>query len=236
MKPQTVAIVDDQTTNLKILGRLAASLGEAVLVRTFDRPRDALDAFPADPPDLIITDYIMPDLDGAAFIRSVRAMACCDDVPVIVITAYEDRALRYTALEAGATDFLLSPVDPSEFTARSRNLLTLRRQQLMLKRRASRLERRMAVEEQRHRKALTRSHERLARVIDAIPVMISATDREGRFVFANRHFADSLGQEARDLIGRTPAEVCGEPHGQAWLDMDRRLVEHGAPSADIEEV
>jgi two-component system cell cycle sensor histidine kinase PleC len=236
VKPQTVAIVDDQITNLKILGRLAGSLGTGVQVRTFERPRDALASFPTDPPDLVITDFIMPEIDGAAFIRSVRTIACCDDVPVIVITAYEDRVLRYRALEAGATDFLLSPVDPSEFAARSRNLLTLRRQQQILKRRAFRLERRIALDERRHREALQRSHERLIRVIDAIPVMISATDRDGRFVFANRHFAQSLGREIADLIGRTPVETCGPVRGAAWAAIDADLVAGVKRLLSFEEV
>jgi PAS domain S-box-containing protein len=185
---------------------------------------------------LVITDFIMPELDGAAFIRNVRTIACCDDVPVIVITAYEDKLLRYRALEAGATDFLLSPVDPSEFAARSRNLLTLRRQQQMLKRRAFRLERRIALEERRHREALQRSHERLIRVIDAIPVMISATDRDGRFVFANRHFARSLGREIADLIGRVPVEACGPERGGAWAAIDADLVAGLERPLSFEEV
>lgn len=236
MKRQTVAIVDDQATNLKILGRLATALGNGVEVLTFERPYDALAAFLQSPPDLVITDFIMPELDGAGFIHSIRGMACCNDVPVIVITAYEDRLLRYRALEAGATDFLLSPVDPSEFTARSRNLLMLRHHQLLLKERAKRLERDLVAEEERHRQALSESHERLARVIDAIPVMISATDRDGRFVFANRQFARSLGLGRDEVIGRTPAQLCPAPRGTEWSDLDRRLAGGQGGDQSFEEV
>jgi len=57
-----------------------------------------------------------------------------------MITALEDRAIRYQALEAGATDFLTKPVDHTECRARCRNLLTLRQQQLTIKDRASWLE------------------------------------------------------------------------------------------------
>jgi two-component system, cell cycle sensor histidine kinase PleC len=236
VKPQTVAIVDDQATNLKILGRLATALGNGIEVRTFDRPQDALTAFAHSPPDLVITDFIMPEMDGAGFISSIRGMPCCNDIPVIVITAYEDRLLRYRALEAGATDFLLSPVDPSEFAARSRNLLMLRRQQLLLKERATRLERDLVAEEERHRQALIESHERLARVIDAIPVMISATDCSGRFIFANRHFAESLGLDRDSVIGRTPADLCPPPRGVEWVDLDRRLADGQGGRLSFEEV
>mgnify|MGYP002829086421 CR=1 FL=1 len=77
----------------------------------------------------------MPHLDGAEFEQSLSRLPTCSDVPVIVVTAYEDRGFRYDALNAGATDFLLSPVDHEEFRARARNMLTLRFQQGLLKRR-----------------------------------------------------------------------------------------------------
>ncbi len=70
----------------------------------------------------------MPEMDGATFVEHFRALPGCADIPVIVVTAYEDREYRYRALEAGATDFLLSPVDHHEFVTRARNLLNLRRQ------------------------------------------------------------------------------------------------------------
>ncbi len=78
---------------------------------------------------------------GPRFIRTVRRLPALAEVPIIVVTIYEDRDYRYKALEAGATDFLLSPVDHLEFRARARNLLTLRRQQLLLAERAADLER-----------------------------------------------------------------------------------------------
>jgi response regulator RpfG family c-di-GMP phosphodiesterase len=118
VKRQTVAIVDDRITNLKILERLAASLDDRIEVKTFDHPARALEYAGPEVPDLVITDFKMPDLDGAEFIRRFRALPSCADVPVMVITAYEDRDLRYQALEAGATDFLLSPVDHHEFRVR----------------------------------------------------------------------------------------------------------------------
>jgi two-component system cell cycle sensor histidine kinase PleC len=97
-------------------------------VSDYEDPRDALVAASEIVPDLIITDFNMPEMDGATFVESFRALPGCSDIPVIVVTAYEDREYRYRALEAGATDFLLSPVDHHEFITRARNLLNLRRQ------------------------------------------------------------------------------------------------------------
>ena len=234
MSGQTVVIIDDRITNLKILERLAQSLGD-VTVRTFGDPHDALAFMSAHPPDLIVTDFRTPDLDGAEFIRQFRTHAACADVPVIVITAYEDRDLRYRALEAGATDYLLSPVDHHEFRARSRNLLTLRRQQILIKRKALSLEEQIAVEARRHEDALRQSHERLLRVIDAVPVMISATDPDGRFVFVNRCYAAWIGSPAAAVIGRTPVEALPTDHTRKIMELDRRLLAGEVEPASFEE-
>jgi len=224
VRRQIVAIVDDRITNLKILERLATSLSDGVAVKTFDNPLAALAFASTQEPDIVITDFKMPELDGAEFIRRFRALDNCADVPVMVITAYEDKDLRYRALEAGATDYLLSPVDHHEFRVRSRNLLTLRRQQLLLKERAISLEERMIEEERRHQDALRHSHELLLRVIDAVPVRVSATDKEGRFVFANESFARAIGRPVQAMIGRTPRELRPGAESDAAMEMDRRLI------------
>ncbi len=52
----------------------------------------------------------MPDLDGAEVTRRIRQLPHGADVPVVVVTAYDDRDFRLQALEAGATDFLLAPL------------------------------------------------------------------------------------------------------------------------------
>ena len=222
-KRQTVVIVDDRATNLKILERLAQSLDQ-VEVRLFDHPQRALDDAARSPPDLVLTDFNMPDLDGATFIRRFRAIAACADVPVIVVTAYEDRDLRYKALEAGATDFLLSPVDHHEFRVRSRNLLTLRQQQFMLRARASSLEEKIVADARRHRDALRESHELLLRVIDTVPLALVATDRDGRYVFVNDWFARSIGKPPAAIIGQTPVAVSADPYARESMERDRRIM------------
>src|SRR5437763_12207755 len=120
-----VVILDDRATNRNIYTRLAASLEEGVAVTAFADPLMALEWLADHPADLVITDYKMPKLDGAQFTRRFRAQPSGVDTPVIVITVYEDRSLRLRALEAGATDFLQSPVDHQEFLTRARNLVKL---------------------------------------------------------------------------------------------------------------
>ena len=82
----------------------------------------------------------------------------------------------------------------------------------------------MIADERRHRDALRHSHELLMRVIDAVPVMVSATDREGRFVFVNECFARRVGKPAATIIGRVPRKSRDDLQARAAMERDRRIV------------
>lgn len=135
-----VYIVDDRATARNLLEGMAKSLQADIEVESFADPRHALERAARQVPDLIITDYRMPSMDGIEFTRRLRALDNLADVPIVVITVVEDRKIRQRALECGATDFLTRPIDPHECRARCRNLLALRRGQKTLGERADRLE------------------------------------------------------------------------------------------------
>lgn len=136
-----ILIIDDQSTSRQILEELVASLGEGATTDSFADPVVALAWTRANPPDLVLTDYKMPYMNGVEFTRRFRQLY--PETPLVMITALEDRSIRYQALEAGATDFLTKPVDHIECRARCRNLLTLRKHQILIKDRAHWLEERV---------------------------------------------------------------------------------------------
>jgi CheY-like chemotaxis protein len=120
-----IVVVDDRDTNRTIYSRLALSIGEGVRVQAFGDPGEALDWLEAHRPDMIVTDYDMPRINGAEFIGRFRAMPHSGAVPIMMITVKDQRMLRLRALESGATDFLTTPIDHYEFLSRARNLLKL---------------------------------------------------------------------------------------------------------------
>ncbi|MBT5415110.1 MAG: response regulator, partial [Rhodospirillaceae bacterium] len=197
-----IVIVDDRVTNRNILVKLAQTLGQDIAVEAFASPDPALEWMALNTPDLVITDYKMPDMDGDAFIARIRDLPRCFDVPVVVVTVYEDRDFRYRALEAGATDFLLSPVDHHEFRTRARNLLTLRKQQEIIKRRAYALERRLETTNRLHERELRETEEKFRLVINTVPAMISASDTAGGCVFINNYQAAFFGIDPDYAAGR----------------------------------
>jgi diguanylate cyclase (GGDEF)-like protein/PAS domain S-box-containing protein len=220
-----VVVIDDRVTNRNILARLAASVEEGMRVKTFASPRTALDSIAVTLPDLVITDYKMPEMDGADFVRAFRALPGAREIPVVVVTVYEDRSYCYQALEAGATDFLLSPVDHVEFRARARNLLTLRKQQKLLEERAHELRRELVSSSHQHEAALRASELRLRRLIDTVPAMISAVDCQGRLILINSAHQQLYGVEPATAIGRTLTEVYGEEHATRQSVLNAKVFE-----------
>jgi PAS domain S-box-containing protein len=231
----TIVIVDDQPINRTIYAKIASSIENVDRTETFADPREALKSLGKLSPDLIITDYKMPGLNGAAFIARVRADPTTADIPIIVITVFEDRNYRLNALDAGATDFLLSPVDHREFVTRVRNLLKLRKQQLLLATRAERLERKLERSEQSLRQAVRDSSTRLAQVIDAVPAMISATDQQGRFLFMNAYQAALKGIDPSEAVGRDAAEILDTESAARTKAFDQLVLQNRGPIHSFEE-
>ncbi|GAA5266522.1 hypothetical protein ACOSOMT5_P2950 [Acidiphilium sp. MT5] len=185
--------------------------------------------------DLIITDYKMPGMTGDEFIRQIRSSHNDPDVPIIVVTAYGDRQFRVMSLEAGATDFLLSPVDHSEFITRARNLLKLRAQKQILVQRAEKLERRLELSLTAQEQLLRESREALAQVIDTVPAMISAADHDGMCIFVNVAQATSAGALPEDLTGRPIELLFGAERGASSRRLDRMVLETGQSLPTREE-
>ena len=228
-----IAILDDRASNRQIYARLAATINDRVAAHTFCDAPAALAWAERTIPDLVITDYKMPALDGAEFTRRFRLLPGCADVPVLVITAYDDRAFRLAALEAGATDFLRSPVDHAEFVTRSRNMLRMYNQHRMLQNRAEKLEIDLRQSERSREKLLRDSRESLVQVIDTVPAVISARDREGRYVFANAMHARLAGDTA--LEPTNCAAVFGEAHASRSQVLDQMVFRTGNALPGFEE-
>jgi putative two-component system response regulator len=132
-----IVIIDDVEANLLLLRHFITQLGGAHEVQAYTDPQQALAHCQATTPDLVIVDYMMPELNGVEFIRQFRATPGRADIPVLMVTANDEMDVRYRALEGGANDFLTKPLDRIELKARLRNMLALRANQKRLEDRAS---------------------------------------------------------------------------------------------------
>ena len=128
----TVVIIDDLFSSRLLLAEIVRQIDGKLNLELFDTPSRALEFCRNNRVDMILTDYKLPEFDGVQLVRRLRALPHCVDVPIVVITVVDDRRVRYEALEAGATDFLMKPLDEQETRARCANLLELRRHKIVL--------------------------------------------------------------------------------------------------------
>lgn len=89
--------------------------------------RTGMEAVLAQVPDLIITDLMMPEIDGADFIRNLRGNPRFSHLPVLVLSARGDDVLRETLLDEMVQDYLTKPFSPNELRARVRNLVSVKK-------------------------------------------------------------------------------------------------------------
>jgi class 3 adenylate cyclase/CheY-like chemotaxis protein len=122
-----ILVVDDQRANAEMMAGILEARGYDVL--TAPNASAALEHVRAGHPDLVVSDIVMPGMDGYELCRRLRADPATTLLPVILITSLEANDERVKGLEAGADDFLSKPVKWDELFARVRSLLRIKRLQ-----------------------------------------------------------------------------------------------------------
>jgi diguanylate cyclase (GGDEF)-like protein len=125
-----VLIVDDQPINIQALYRIFAP-DHRVLMATSGAK--ALAVCKDDPPDLVLLDVVMPEMDGHEVCARLKADEATRDIPVIFVTSHTDAEEETKGLELGAVDFIAKPVNPAVVRARVKTQLTLKTQNDLLR-------------------------------------------------------------------------------------------------------
>ncbi|MEW5983970.1 MAG: response regulator transcription factor [Acidobacteriota bacterium] len=113
-----ILIIDDDERLNALLTEYLGRFGFAV--RTATHPQDGLRLLRAEPPDLLVLDVMLPQIDGLTLCRKVRESS---RIPIIMLTARGDVADRILGLELGADDYLPKPFEPRELVARMQAVL-----------------------------------------------------------------------------------------------------------------
>jgi putative two-component system response regulator len=185
-----VLIVDDLPANLRILS--------TILRRGGYRPRPvasgslALRAAEHDPPDLVLLDIQMPEMDGYELCRRLKQSGKLRDIPVIFISAHQETSEKVAAFEAGGIDFVGKPFDEAEVLARVATHLRLRRLKLEVEAHNRELE-----EKVRHQvQVVTASH--LATIFALARLAEARDDDTGRHIERVQTFTRLLALRLRE--------------------------------------
>ena len=132
-----ILIVDDHEDNIMVLKVRLESWG----YRTASayNGMDAIAYVEATPPDLILLDVMMPEMDGNEVARHIKANKALPFIPIIMQTALDSTDSKVTGLEAGADDYITKPIDFAELKARLRSMLRIKRLQEALEEREKEL-------------------------------------------------------------------------------------------------
>lgn len=189
-------VLDDASVNVKIVQRHLNQEGYSN-VESFTNPVVAVDQLSTKTPDAVLLDIVMPQMNGIEVLKILRANSATQMIPIIILSASDDRETRLEALELGATDFLAKPVDRVELIARLRNVLQMKAHQDRLAEYSGRLE--TAVRQ--------RTSELAASRLEVVHCLARASefrdDVTGRHVFRVGRYAGIIGTE----LGLTPQQA-----------------------------
>jgi CheY-like chemotaxis protein len=108
----TILVVDDEPCFREVLGDILTAEGHHIL--SASNVEEAFSAIQREKPAVILTDQMMPDVDGLAFVQRLRANPRWADIHVIVVSAKAQRDDIDRALQAGADDYLVKPFSARE--------------------------------------------------------------------------------------------------------------------------
>jgi PAS domain S-box-containing protein len=176
---ERVLVVDDNADMRDYIGRL---LRKRWTVDTVADGREALDAIRKQKPDLVLTDVMMPGLDGFGLLREIRADAQLRHLPVVMLSARAGEEARVEGLESGADDYLTKPFSARELMARINANLEMAR----LRRDATR--------------DLLESEARFRNMANHAPVMMWVSDPSGSLTYLNQLWCEFTGQSLDEAL------------------------------------
>ena len=218
---ETILIVDDIAENLQLLAGMLSEQG--YIVRLAPDGQLALQFVQSNPPDLILLDILMPDMDGYEVCKQLKTSPTTQDIPVIFISALHEVFDKVKAFSLGGVDYITKPFEVREVLARVENQLRLCRFSKQLLEQNAQLskeiEERKRIEHERKRtqEALQASEAELRALFAAIPDPLFVINSEGRVLKVVPFASEQLYKPAEDQIGRTLHEIFEQAQADIFL-------------------
>ncbi|WP_293779826.1 ATP-binding protein [uncultured Oxalicibacterium sp.] len=207
-QPARILIADDNSDMRSYIRHL---FEKQAIVETCADGEEAYEAILRSPPDLLLSDVMMPRLDGFGLIHKIRNTPEIHDVPIILLSARAGEEARLEGLQAGADDYLVKPFSAKELQAQAQRQIHISRQ-----RKAS-------------RHVLEENVRYFQSLVDSSPAILWLTDDKGMCTYLSRRWQDYTGRNAKDDLGTgwqeaihpADAAAIGAQFAQAVADRTR---------------
>lgn len=197
----TILIIDDNPSNLKLLHELLTQ--QNYRVRVSDSPILGLKSAKTEPPDLILLDIKMPEMDGYELCQELKKDATTKDIPVIFISASVGAINKIRAFEVGGMDYISKPYDVTEVLARINNHLQL------------------SILQKQTQSSLATSQNMLQAVMNNSPAIIYLKDLDGQYLLVNKEFEQVVGVTNENVIGKTDYELFPKHTAEVFTKHDQ---------------
>ncbi|NJS11093.1 MAG: PAS domain-containing protein [Microcoleus sp. CSU_2_2] len=218
---QNILMVDDHPESLHLLSQLLSKQGYQV------RPtRDgelALKSAQKTPPDLILLDIMMPDMNGYQICKQLKNCSKTKDIPIIFISALNEVFDKVKAFSLGAVDYITKPFQEEEVVARVENQLLINRLYKQNLAQNARLE--AEIEERKQVEVELRESQRwLSAVIKTNPNLLYVSDLiEQRTLYLNREFYSELGYTFEEIQQMVAAFIPKLIHADDWATYSEHM-------------
>ena len=198
-----ILVVDDDRMMRRMVRRALESRGYAV--EEAEDGAQALSAYERLQPDIVLLDILMPEMDGFATLARLQALPGGDRTPVLMITAFDDKASVDRAFEAGATDYITKPIHLEVLRHRVHRLLRARQAE----------------------EALRESEERFRTLFESVPIGIYRTTPDGRILMANPAAIRMLGHDSFEELAALDLEKESPQIGYPRREFRERIERDG---------
>ncbi len=206
-----ILLADDNADMRAYVRRL---LGEYYEIQAVRNGAEALIEARRRAPDLVLTDVMMPELDGFGLLRELRASEATRTIPVILLSARAGEDARVEGLKAGADDYIVKPFTARELLARVSAHLSLNRLRIE------------AADRERALRAQAESaQERVTAILESINDAFFALDDQWRFTYVNAEAERTTGMTRGELIGKTFWDVYADTRGTVLETEYRRAMQ-----------
>ncbi|WP_017653431.1 ATP-binding protein [Fortiea contorta] len=221
--PPRILLVEDNSDMREYVKRLLQS--QRYAVETVTDGMAALTAIGQHQPDLILSDVMMPVMDGFELLRSLRRDLATREIPIILLSARAGEESRVEGLQTGADDYLIKPFSARELLARVEVNLKLAR----WRREALQREQELRSLSETSQAAAEAARTNLANVLASIKDQFLVLDHQWRYIYVNDRVVEVTGIAREDLLGKSVWELFPDLIGHELYTQAHRAVTEQIP-------